>query len=135
MIGDDWRALCPGNIALFLSSQLRLSVLWDEVILRAMPKLPKMRLDAFLFGPATDPALESVPSMKLVAKQHEQDRFHLPIVDDFDDLMGLPPAKKQKTTKDIAWPTLHKEVLQRCEAPWPRINCQLHQFFLYTSKY
>ena len=113
---------------MFSSPGLRLSVLWDEVVLRALPKMPKMRLDAFLFGPATDPALESVPSVKLAAKQQEQDKLHLPIVDDFVDSMGLPPAKKQKTTKETAWPTLHKELLQRCEAPWPRIRFLSFQY-------
>lgn len=87
-----------------------------------------MRLDAFLFGPATDPALESVPSVKLAAKQHEEDKFHLPIADDFAEVMGLPPTKKQKTTKEVAWPTLHKQVLERCEVPWPIINYQLYHF-------
>lgn len=95
-----------------------LSSLWPYLVEEGAKRLPKHRLDAYLYGSCTDSALRAVPSVAMALNRKD---VQLPIAADGNEA-GEPPAKRQTLPKH-AWPNLHKQMLEQCGVSWMRMSC------------
>ena len=89
--------------------------LWDKTVAEAARSLPQHRLDAFLYGHATDLSLRDVPSVQRALAQTTGP--HLPIARDDSD-KNDQPKKKQRGGAQVQWPKLHLAILEENGASW-----------------
>eukprot|EP00438_Fugacium_kawagutii_P034688 Skav231159 [mRNA] locus=scaffold3252:162964:173512:- [translate_table: standard] len=89
--------------------------LWDKTVAGAAESLPQHRLDAFLYGHASDPALRDVPSVQRVLA--EGARPWAPLARDDCD-QDAQPKKKRRAGAEVQWPKLHLSILEANGAPW-----------------
>lgn len=89
--------------------------LWDKTVAGAAESLPQHRLDAFLYGHASDPALQDVPSVERAVA--EGARPLAPIARDDCD-QDAQPKKKRRGGAEVQWPKLHLSILEANGASW-----------------
>eukprot|EP00438_Fugacium_kawagutii_P035758 Skav202571 [mRNA] locus=scaffold104:1450:20248:- [translate_table: standard] len=102
--------LLPEGSAKSLGDEL--SNLWETLTKEAAKKLPKYRLDDFLYGSARDPSLLDVPSLKYGTEIARKDPGPA------EEVFPKEGPQKKRRAASLQWPGLHQEMLGKYNATW-----------------